>query len=1296
MPVLHRDYETRSRLHLPDVGARRYAGDKSTDIWCAAYAVDDGPVKTWTPGQPIPQEFQSAATDPAWLVSAHNDAFESAIEELLLALRYGWPLIPIERHRCTQAMALAAALPAKLETVAAALNLQNRKDAEGARLMKAMARPRKPRACEDPRELYWVDDPEKLSRLFAYCVQDMEVERELYGRLSPLSDDEQALWRLDAKINQLGFFVDVPLAKAGQKVVRERLAAINAELAELTGGSITTIDQVARISDYLKGRGHEITSVGKRNVAAVLAHKPGSDVERLLRLRQEGGKASANKLDTLLAMVNDDRIRGALKFHGAGTGRWTGHGFQPHNLSRAQPADLEAAIAAVTSGELARVAAIGPPLDVIGSLSRAMIRAAPGKVLISADFSSIEPRVLCWLAGETWKLDAFRKFDATSDLAFENYCLVATHVLGRVVTPDNEEDRQTGKFMELAFGYGGGKGAFRKIAPDANFSDAQVENFKNQWRTAHPNVRKLWGDLHRLLLRTVRTRQSATLRNTGAEMRGDDLCMILPSGRAITYPQARIEPGQFDSDVIVFKDNAQGKWRDKRGWHGLFTENAVQAIARDLLAEAMLRIEAAGYSIVLHVHDEIVAEVDEHFGSPDEFATLMIALPSWAAGLPVVAKASQRARYAKNGKAPADDDVNDSGDDDVDDSEAAPTDDTVEASPELAAAIASMVADIAKGGGSNQGQRANGASGNGDKSGDARGNYNAEHSQAHSGKPYTDAHLRRQGYQFARSFVYALPDGSKLYEERRYELRAELEATEKRPRKTCRFCHVVNGVALFDTGPRRIIYNWPAIMRAGPDATVHITEGANKSAPLNAAGLLATAVAYHQWAPECVSALTGRHLIYHEDHDDNGRKFSADARKKLAPTAASFRIVPAAHLFKKLGREPWPTADVKDWLEAGGDAAKLTEICREFSTENRVIAWLDMSKWDDGEPLPLEWAVPFCIPREQVGLYSGVGGTGKTTNELLKNVAHVLGRPWFGMQPTLGPTFYVGSEDPEKILRIRLTTIARYYNATFEQLIASGLHILNLFGQDATIFFYNNKTLRVETTPLYDQIYQAAGDLKPINIALDPLARIFSGSEIDRTQVYHVVGHSQALSMVSGGSVTLLSHPSLHGISSGSGLSGSTAWHDAFRSRQYLRKVKSEDEDEGVADDETDNGLRELVFMKNQYGPPLAKILLRYQNGLFLPEATPDEFEKTAAEAQADTVFLELLDRLTAQGRNVSASANSMNYAPKLFASQGTGISRKQFEGAMQRLFNANKIRIEKYGPPSKAFMRIVRRDPQS
>src|SRR6516165_3552771 len=173
--VLHRDVETRSTVDLTEVGAWRYASDASTSVWCVSFAIDDAPAQIWIPGQPIPEVFVEAARNPDWLIVAHNDAFERAIEELILAPRYGWPIVPIERHRCTMAMTLAAALPGELKKVAEALDLPVRKDAEGERLMLQMARPRKPRPGEDPTGLYWHDEPEKLARLCEYCKRDDAV-----------------------------------------------------------------------------------------------------------------------------------------------------------------------------------------------------------------------------------------------------------------------------------------------------------------------------------------------------------------------------------------------------------------------------------------------------------------------------------------------------------------------------------------------------------------------------------------------------------------------------------------------------------------------------------------------------------------------------------------------------------------------------------------------------------------------------------------------------------------------------------------------------------------------------------------------------------------------------------------------------------------------------------------------------------------------------------------------------------------------------------------------------------------
>jgi RecA-family ATPase len=241
------------------------------------------------------------------------------------------------------------------------------------------------------------------------------------------------------------------------------------------------------------------------------------------------------------------------------------------------------------------------------------------------------------------------------------------------------------------------------------------------------------------------------------------------------------------------------------------------------------------------------------------------------------------------------------------------------------------------------------------------------------------------------------------------------------------------------------------------------------------------------------------------------------------------------------------------------------------------LAWIDMSQWDS-EPVPKrKWAIKDRVPLNQAGLFSGEGGTGKSILELTKNCAHVLGKDWLGSLPEMGPALYLGAEDDVDELHIRIAAIASHYGATFKQLIDGGLHVLCLLGQDATLCAVSGKSGKVETTALYKQIYEAAGDLKPKNISVDTLSRAFGGNEIDRVQVYAFANHMQALAMVAGGSVTVLSHPSLAGINSGSGISGSTAWHGAFRFRMYLTSSKPE------AGEQPDGDLRELQFRKNQY-----------------------------------------------------------------------------------------------------------------
>ena len=272
---------------------------------------------------------------------------------------------------------------------------------------------------------------------------------------------------------------------------------------------------------------------------------------------------------------------------------------------------------------------------------------------------------------------------------------------------------------------------------------------------------------------------------------------------------------------------------------------------------------------------------------------------------------------------------------------------------------------------------------------------------------------------------------------------------------------------------------------------------------------------------------------------------------------------------------------------------------------------------------------------------------------------------------------------------MRPPAIAKHYGVTFKELIDYGLHVLCLLGQDATLCAMT-RSGKVETTSLYKQIFEAAGDIKPKNVSIDTLSRAFAGNEIDRVQVYAFANHMQALAMVAGGSVTVLSHPSLAGISSGSGISGSTAWHGAFRFRQYLKGVKAD------AGEQPDGDLRELEFKKNQYGPMGETIVLRYQRGLFLPEPTMSSLNKVAREQRADEVFLALLSKYDSDGRQVSDKTTANNYAPKMFALEKEAkehrLTKDELAAAQRRLFDSRKIEVEHYGRPSRPYARLKRK----
>lgn len=376
---LCRDYETRSVLSLPDVGAWRYCSDPSTSVLCCAYAVDDGKIKLWVPGDPVPPEWVEASSNPNWIVSAFNNAFERAVEIHHLSQYHGWPLVPIERHRCLQASASALALPAKLERVAEALSLKNQKDMEGHRAMMALSRPRKPRKGEPP-GIYWNDDPVKLQRLYAYAIQDGKVEQELQRRIGFISPAEQAVWLLDAEINYRGIHVDVELCNGAIAIDKVAHEEIEAELTAITGGAVKTVDETDKLGKWLAANGCPVDNIQKATISHALTRtKISPAARRVLELRRDGAHAAAGKYESLMAWrAHSDRVRGCFRYHGASTGRWSGLGPQPQNFKRT-PEDLNvtAAITAIKTGDIEELRKLHPeaPLSIVGDVARGAIRA---------------------------------------------------------------------------------------------------------------------------------------------------------------------------------------------------------------------------------------------------------------------------------------------------------------------------------------------------------------------------------------------------------------------------------------------------------------------------------------------------------------------------------------------------------------------------------------------------------------------------------------------------------------------------------------------------------------------------------------------------------------------------------------------------------------------------------------------------------------------------------------------------------------------------------------------------------
>ena len=662
----HIDFETRSTVDLKKAGAWRYARDPGTEILCLAWRIGEGPVEVWTPGLPFPAALFDHVASGNRVIS-HNAPFEYVIWNHILAPATGAPRLRIGQIDCTMSRALALALPATLEQAAMALAVRVQKDMEGRSLMMRMCKPRRVSPDGKPE---WLDDPISRDRLARYCVTDVEAECEVDAALPRLSPAERRAWELDQRINERGVMLDLPLVAAARAAVQEAQRRADERMWWLTDGDVKRCTETAKIVAWLNKRGLPCESVAKGEVEEIVlkAQVIGDPTaEEVIRLRRASAKSSTAKFQAMLDSAGvDGRVRGTLQYHAASTGRWGGRLIQPQNLPRVDPdRDLPDVMRALKLLEANRGASeivdgldllTGDPLGTLSRCLRAMLKSAPGKVFVGGDFSNIEGRVNAWLAGEVWKVEAFREFDAGA--GHDLYKLAYARAFGKSPEEVSKAERQIGKVMELALGYQGGVGAFQTMAGGYGIkvTDERADELKRAWRNAHPRIVQSWWSLQDAALEAV-SLPGVTVRvldrKVGYHAANGFLFCQLPSRRVLAYANPRIvevetprgdKRHQVEFDGV---DSMTKKWGPQRLYGGLQCENIVQGVARDIMVEAMHRIDPE-YPVVLTVHDELLSEIEPcGEGVADRYASLMSVLPSWAAGLPVAAQAWTDTRYVK-------------------------------------------------------------------------------------------------------------------------------------------------------------------------------------------------------------------------------------------------------------------------------------------------------------------------------------------------------------------------------------------------------------------------------------------------------------------------------------------------------------------------------------------------------------------------------------------------------------------------------------------------------------------------
>ena len=642
--LLSMDIECFSDVDLIKCGVYAYADSPAFEILLFAFSFDGGETQIidLAQGEKLPAEVEEAIFDESVTKTAYNANFERTC----LSKHFG-RYIPPESWHCSAVQAAMLALPRSLEDVGRVLGLDEQKMKEGKELIRYFCVPCKPTKANGGRARNLpCHAPEKWELFKTYCKRDVDVEKSIRRKLHnfPIPESEMELYRLDQRINDRGVLVDMGLVK--QAIACERLhkEVVTKRAYELTG--LENPNSVAQLKGWLGDMGMEAESLSKKAVAEMIAETDG-EVEELLRLRLLMAKTSVKKYEAMERSVcSDGRVHGMLMFCGANrTSRWSGKIVQIQNLPKNYIPDLELARDLVKQGRFEDIELLYDSTpNVLSELIRTAFIPKQGCRFVVADFSAIEARVLAWLSGEQWRLDVFTShgkiYEASASSMF--------HVPMEEITKGSPL-RQKGKLAELGLGFGGASGALISMgALDMGLAEDELSPLVAAWRKANPHITQFWWDVDAAAIKAVTEKQRTKVGKIIFEYKSGILFITLPSGRKLSYVKPRMAVNKFGRDGLTYEGISENKkWSRIETYGPKLVENIVQGTARDLLAEAMLRVEKKGYPIVMHCHDEIIAEVPEGIGSVDEMCEVMAVQPEWAVGLPLRADGYECSFYQK-------------------------------------------------------------------------------------------------------------------------------------------------------------------------------------------------------------------------------------------------------------------------------------------------------------------------------------------------------------------------------------------------------------------------------------------------------------------------------------------------------------------------------------------------------------------------------------------------------------------------------------------------------------------------